>query len=192
MKNGDIWWHFVTLDNIWAKNHVVYHDMSWHFMIWPLLIQRGRCKYYLKCYWKCQINTLLTDELFNLEFQFKSGFNLEFQPDFGIQLGIPISMGINLGEWKILFTRDTLVKPFQLYFFLSVIGFLCSTMYRIQSQIKLKQGKITILCSYNVPIRFKMEESDDIRKSSEDKLPGFRTKWVVCLNIILWFSPVST
>ena len=38
------------------------------------------------------------DELFNLEFQFKSVFNLKFQPKFGIQLGIPISMAINLGE----------------------------------------------------------------------------------------------
>ncbi len=27
-------------------------------------------------------------------------------------------------------------------------------------KIKLKQGKITILCSYNVPIKIKMEESD--------------------------------
>ncbi len=34
-------------------------------------------------------------------------------------------------------------------------------MYRIHAQIKLKQGKITILCSYNVPIEFKMEQSDD-------------------------------
>ena len=42
--------------------------------------------------------TLLTDQLFNLEFQFESIFNLEFQLKFGIQLGIPISVGINLGE----------------------------------------------------------------------------------------------
>ena len=42
--------------------------------------------------------TLPTDQLFNLEFQFKSVFNLEFQPEFGIQLGIPILMEINLGE----------------------------------------------------------------------------------------------
>ncbi len=41
---------------------------------------------------------LITDQLFNLEFQFGSGFYLEFQPKFGIQLGIPIPMGINLGE----------------------------------------------------------------------------------------------
>ncbi len=42
--------------------------------------------------------TLLTDQLFNFEFQFESVFNLEFQPKFGIQLEIPIWMGINLGE----------------------------------------------------------------------------------------------
>ena len=34
--------------------------------------------------------TLPTDQLFNLEFQFKSVFNLEIQPKFGIQLGIPV------------------------------------------------------------------------------------------------------
>ena len=42
--------------------------------------------------------TLPTDQLFNLEFQFKFVFNLEFQAEFGIQLGIPIRIGINLGE----------------------------------------------------------------------------------------------
>ncbi len=41
--------------------------------------------------------TLPTDQLFNLEFQFKSAFNLDFQPEFGIQLGTPILIGINLG-----------------------------------------------------------------------------------------------
>ncbi len=44
--------------------------------------------------------TLITDQLFNLEFQFKSVFNLEFQPKFDTQLGIPIPMGINLGECR--------------------------------------------------------------------------------------------
>ncbi len=43
-------------------------------------------------------NTLPTDQLFNLEFQFESVFKLEFQPKFGIQLGNPIPIGINLGE----------------------------------------------------------------------------------------------
>ena len=38
------------------------------------------------------------DQLFNLEFQFKSIFNFGFQPKFGTQLGILISMGKNLGE----------------------------------------------------------------------------------------------
>ncbi len=28
----DILRHFMPFDDIWAKNHVVYHDMSWHFM----------------------------------------------------------------------------------------------------------------------------------------------------------------
>ena len=51
-------------------------------------------------------NTLPTDQLFSLEFQFESVFNLEFQPKFGIQLGIPISMGIDLGEWTIKAHRD--------------------------------------------------------------------------------------
>ncbi len=44
-------------------------------------------------------NTLTTDQLFNLEFQFESCFKLEFQPKFGMQLGFPIPMGIDLGEW---------------------------------------------------------------------------------------------
>ena len=39
--------------------------------------------------------TLLTVQLFNLEFQFESVFNLEFHSKFGIQ---PIPMGISLGE----------------------------------------------------------------------------------------------
>ncbi len=43
-------------------------------------------------------HTLPTDQLFNLEFQFKSVFNVKFQPKFGIQLGIEIQMGIDLGE----------------------------------------------------------------------------------------------
>ncbi len=30
--HGDIWWHFMTFDDIWPKNNAVYHDMSWHFM----------------------------------------------------------------------------------------------------------------------------------------------------------------
>ncbi len=42
--------------------------------------------------------TLPTDQLFNLDFQFKSVFNLEFQAKFGIQHGIPTLMGLNLGE----------------------------------------------------------------------------------------------
>ena len=49
--------------------------------------------------------TLPMDQLFNLDFQFKSVFNLEIQPKFAIQLGIPISMGINLGEC-IMANRD--------------------------------------------------------------------------------------
>ena len=48
------------------------------------------------------LNTLPTDQLFNLEFQFESVFNSEFQPKFGIQLGISIPMKINLGEWTII------------------------------------------------------------------------------------------
>ncbi len=28
MTNGDVWCHSVTFDDIWAKYHVVYHDMS--------------------------------------------------------------------------------------------------------------------------------------------------------------------
>ncbi len=39
-------------------------------------------------------------------------------------------------------------------------------MYRMQSQIKLKQGKITILWSYKQPIKFKMEESGNIEHTS--------------------------
>ncbi len=42
--------------------------------------------------------TILLDQQFNLEFQFKSVFNLEFQPEFGIQLWIPILVVINLGD----------------------------------------------------------------------------------------------
>ncbi len=31
MTNGDIWWYLATFHDIWAKNHVVYLDISWHF-----------------------------------------------------------------------------------------------------------------------------------------------------------------
>ncbi len=56
--------------------------------------------------------TLPMDELFNLEFQFKSVFNLEFQPKFGIQLGNPIPMGINLGECRADHNQETNLRQF--------------------------------------------------------------------------------
>ncbi len=38
VKLKDISWHL-----IWAKNRLSwYYSMSWHVMVWPLLIQRGR------------------------------------------------------------------------------------------------------------------------------------------------------
>ena len=40
--------------------------------------------------------TLKRDQLFNLQFQFKSAFSLDFQLKFGIQLGIPTLMGIKI------------------------------------------------------------------------------------------------
>ncbi len=67
------------------------------YKLTPLFFQMEDSLLYPEC---CvvRVYTLITDQLFSLEFQFESEFNLEFQPKFGIQLGIPIPMGINLGE----------------------------------------------------------------------------------------------
>ena len=67
MTNGDIWWYSVRFHDIWAKNHVVYHDISWHVMIWPLLIQKGSAKMdqaFFKCRKWCMSSATCTGELY--------------------------------------------------------------------------------------------------------------------------------